>query len=178
MTPSHRPLFVIGYRGTGKSTVARLLADKLGWNWLDADEVLEQRQGRTIRQIFEEDGEAAFREIEAAILADLVVMPRQVIATGGGVVLREENRQRLKDAGLVVWLTADPVTLWRRIQTDVTTAQRRPPLTGGGLQEIETLLRSREKWYAECAHLVVDTAGRLPDDVARAILDGTGIAEC
>ena len=148
-----------------------MLADRLGWNWLDADEVLEQRQGRSIRQIFAEDGEAAFREIEAAILAELVVNPRQVIATGGGVILREENRRRLKEGGIVVWLTADPATLWRRIQADVTTAERRPHLMGGGLQEIEMMLRSREKWYAECAHLVVDTAGRLPDDVARAILE-------
>ena len=94
-----RPLFLIGYRGSGKSAVARLLAERLGWAWLDADQVLEDRQGQSIRQIFADEGELRFREMEAAILAELCVRQGHVIAVGGGVVLRAENRQRLKDSG-------------------------------------------------------------------------------
>jgi shikimate kinase len=167
--PLRKPVFLIGYRGTGKSTVARLLAERLGWKWLDADAVLEERQGRTIRQIFAEDGEQAFRAIEAAILAEHGLCQRHVIATGGGAILRADNRQLLKDSGTVVWLKADPATLWQRLQADAATRERRPDLSGGGLAEIETLLAVREPLYAQCAHLVVDTAGRPVEDVATEI---------
>src|SRR5437667_12110745 len=81
-------LFLIGYRGTGKTTVARILAEKIGWGWIDADAALEERYGRSIRRIFEEDGEAGFREKEMAILEELCRAHNHVIATGGGVVLR------------------------------------------------------------------------------------------
>jgi shikimate kinase len=167
----HRPFFLIGYRGTGKSTVARLLAQRICWAWLDSDALLETRAGRSIRQIFAEEGEAAFRALEADLLPELCLCQGHVIATGGGVVLREENRLRLKQNGIVVWLRADATTLWQRLQTDATTATRRPNLTVGGLAEIEELLRVREPLYADCAHCVVDTVGRSAEDVAEAILD-------
>jgi shikimate kinase len=167
---SDRPIFLIGYRGSGKSSVARLLAERLAWAWLDADAVLEQRHGRTIRQIFAEDGEAAFREMEAAILCEHCLLERHVVATGGGVILREDNRKLLKQAGTVIWLTADAATLWRRLQADISTPDRRPNLTTGGIAEIEALLRAREPLYAACAHFVQDTAARSPEKVAEAVL--------
>jgi shikimate kinase len=163
------PLLLIGYRGTGKSTVAALVAQHLGWEWIDADGLLEQRAGRSIRQIFETDGEEQFRALEADLLAEMCTRLRIVVATGGGVVVRPENRERLKHAGVVVWLTADPTTLWQRLQSCTTTWQRRPDLTVGGLDEITEQLRLREPWYAECAHLVVDTTGLSPLQVADAI---------
>jgi shikimate kinase len=86
------------------------------------------------------------------------------------VVLREENRRRLREAGAVVWLTADALTLWQRMQGDDSTAQRRPDLTVGGLAEVEDLLRQREPWYAACAHWAVTTADRPPAEVAHAVL--------
>ena len=164
------PLFLIGYRGSGKSTVAELLAKRLDWDWVDADAVLEQRAGQSIRQIFEVEGEVAFRELEAALLHELCRRQQVVIATGGGVVVRPENRRRLKEAGIVVWLTGNAATLWQRLQACHTTAERRPDLTVGGLAEIEGLLATREPWYAECAHFGVDTVGRSPQQVAEAIL--------
>jgi shikimate kinase len=167
-------LFLIGYRGSGKTTVAQLLARQLEWAWCDADAVLESRHGRTIRQIFEQEGEAGFRDKETALLLEQCGLERQVIATGGGIVLRPENRRRLREAGHVVWLTADHQTLWRRLQQDASTAERRPALTVGGLPEIEELLRAREPLYRECAHQVVDTAGRTPQEIADAILAGQG----
>jgi shikimate kinase len=162
--------FLVGYRGTGKTTVARLLAEKLHRQWVDVDEALETRYGRTIRQIFAEESEAGFREKEAAVLDNLCRRDRQVIATGGGVILRADNREKLRASGIVIWLTADAQTIWSRLQQDPTTAERRPELSHGGLAEIEELLRLREPLYAECAHLTVDTTSRSPEEVVQVIL--------
>jgi shikimate kinase len=167
-------VFLVGYRGTGKTTVGRLLADRLGWGWVDCDVELERRAGRTIRQVFAEEGEAGFRSRETALLEEVCGLTRHVIATGGGVVLDPGNRQRLRRAGRVVWLTADAATVWRRLQDDATTAERRPVLTVGGLAEVEELLRAREPLYRECAHVVVPTAGRSPEEVAAEILSAEG----
>lgn len=167
--PQPALVFLIGYRGTGKTAVARELARRLGWPWADADALLEERHGRTIAQIFAEGGEATFRDLEASLLEDLCGRRELVIATGGGVVLRPRNRERLRDAGLVVWLTADPATVWQRIQGDPTTAARRPTLTVGGPAEVEELLCLREPLYRECAHLTVNTVGRSPEEIAAQI---------
>jgi shikimate kinase len=158
-----RRIFLVGYRGSGKTSVARLLAGRLGWNWLDADDLLERRLGRTVRQIFAEEGEAGFRAHEAALLAELAELDQHVVATGGGVVLRPENRVRLR-GGRVVWLTADGAT-----------GARRPNLTVGGRVEVEELLRVRVPLYQECAGLTIDTVGRTPEEVAAAILDGLSL---
>jgi shikimate kinase len=162
-------IFLIGYRGTGKTSVARLLANQLGWAWVDADETLERRHGRSISALFAEEGETGFREREAVLLDELCRLERHVVATGGGVVVREENRRRLREAGRVVWLTADTVTLWQRLQEDSSAAGRRPNLTVGGLAEVEELLRRREPWYSACADYKVDTCGLTPAEVANVI---------
>jgi shikimate kinase len=162
-------VFLVGYRGTGKSTVARLLAHHLGWAWVDADDVIESRAGRTVRQVFEVEGEAGFRRRESAVLEELCGLREHVVATGGGVVLSAANRERLKAAGRVVWLTADAATIRRRLEKDRTTAERRPVLTVGGLAEIKELLRAREPLYRAVADLTVDTAGRPPEEIAAAI---------
>jgi shikimate kinase len=164
------PLFLIGPRGSGKSTVARLLARKLDWNWCDADEELEKRYGQSIRAIFASEGEASFRDKESALLMELCHLPRCIIATGGGVVLRESNRALLRASGRVVGLTAEVETLWQRVQADASTAERRPPLTVGGRAEMEEILRFREPLYRQCADFVVDTTGREPPEIVAAIL--------
>jgi shikimate kinase len=172
MTTSHSTIFLVGYRCTGKSTVARLLAEKLGYKWFDADEVLEGRYGTTIRKIFESEGESGFRDKEEEIFAELCQLHRHVIATGGGVILREANRQLMREAGFVVWLTADAPTIWARLQADPASTDRRPPLTVGGLAEIEEVLKIREPLYQACADLVISTAGLTCEDVARQISQG------
>jgi shikimate kinase len=164
-------VLLIGYRGTGKSAVARHLALGLGCDWVDADVELELRAGRSIAAIFADAGEAAFRELESAVLADLLRRQCTVIALGGGVVLRDENRKRLRSAGNVVWLTADPETIHRRLAEDPVSLARRPPLTAaGGLDEIRHLLAVRTPLYQECANWIVDTEYKNPAEVAAEIL--------
>jgi shikimate kinase len=163
-------LLLIGYRGTGKSTVARLVAERLGWPWLDADVELESRARKSIAEIFRDDSEQAFRDWESQVLADLIRLDRHVLALGGGVVLRPENRKLIKQGGAVVWLTADPETILARINADAMTAARRPNLTArGGLEEIRELLTQREPFYRECASAVVDTTGRNLTEVAEEV---------
>ncbi len=175
-SPRHPVIFLIGYRGTGKTTVARLLAERLGWSWVDADEVLEARYGQSIRQIFAEEAERGFRDKEAAVLGELCRQQRCIIATGGGVILRAENRDLLRRTGFVVWLTADAPTIWERLQQDATTGERRPALSVGGLAEIEELLRVREPLYRAAAHCTIDTLGQSPEEVAGAILNQLSVS--
>ncbi|MBN2217934.1 MAG: shikimate kinase [Pirellulales bacterium] len=165
-------LTLIGYRATGKTTLARLLAERLGWDWIDADVEIERRAGKSIARIFADEGEAAFRELEVAVTADLCRRERLVLAAGGGAPMREENRRAMRAAGPVVWLRATPDTIHRRMSGDATTAARRPNLTDwGGLAEIVELLRRREPIYQEAADLAIDTEGKTPDQLADEILD-------
>jgi shikimate kinase len=151
-------LTLIGYRATGKSTVAKPLAERLGWSWIDADVELERRAGRTIREIFDTDGEPEFRRLERETLIDLLQRDRLVIAAGGGAVLNSATRQDFQDAGPVVWLKASVDTIEQRLYGDATTAKRRPDLTStGGREEIERLLTQREPIYSDAASLIVQT---------------------
>jgi shikimate kinase len=163
-------IFLIGYRGSGKTTVAQALAHRLGWAWIDADAELERRAGKSIQQIFSDAGEGAFRDLESAVVADLALLDEQVVALGGGAVLRDENRKALAGRGKIVWLQASPETLHARISADPTTAGRRPNLTGqGGLDEIRQLLAAREPIYSTCADLVIAAEVASPDEIARQI---------
>jgi shikimate kinase len=169
VTPQPR-LFLIGYRGTGKSTVGPLLAAALGWQFLDADEHVERLAGMTIAEIFAAEGEDGFRDLESAALAELCQGDGRVIATGGGVVLRPFNRELLSTAGYVAWLTAPPETVWQRTKSDPSTAARRPNLTTGGIEEVANLMAARESLYRQTAHGTFPTAGRSPEGVAADIL--------
>ncbi|MFL5245228.1 MAG: shikimate kinase [Gemmataceae bacterium] len=167
---SSTTIFLIGYRGTGKSAVARLVAERLGWQDLDMDALIESRRGLSIREMFAQEGEAAFRRLECDLLREIAALPRHVVATGGGVILDADNRACLQSSGQVIWLTAKPETLWQRISQDATTWERRPDLGVGGLAEIEHLLQVREPYYRQCANFIVATDDRTPEEVAREIL--------
>jgi shikimate kinase len=166
-----RPIALIGYRGTGKTTVAQTLARQLGWDWVDADVEVELRAGKSIAEIFAADGEPAFRDLEAQVVAKLCTCERTVLALGGGAVLRDDNRQAIQECQAVVWLRATPETLAHRIAGDSTTATRRPNLTNhGGRTEIQALLAQRTPFYRSCATLVVDTENKDPAEIADEII--------
>jgi shikimate kinase len=170
-------LTLIGYRATGKTTLARLLAERLDWEWIDADVEVEHRAAKPIARIFAEDGEPAFRELEARVIADFCRRNHLVLAAGGGAPLRPESRRAMREAGKVVWLTARPETILARMATDATTAVRRPNLTDKTpLDEIVALLQTREPVYRELADCAVDTEGRTPEALAQEILRALGYA--
>jgi shikimate kinase len=171
MTTPIAPIFLIGYRGTGKTTVGRLVAARLGWELIDADEAIERRAGKSIAAIFADDGEAAFRDLEATVLADLCRRTQIVVAPGGGAVLREATRDAMRAAGPIVWLTASVDTIAERLAADTSTGNHRPNLTAaGGRAEIVALLAERTPIYRACATFVVDTEGKTPSDVADEII--------
>lgn len=163
---------LIGYRGTGKSTIARRLALRLSWDWVDADVEIELRAGKSIAAIFADDGEPAFRDWETKVLAELVIRQRTVVALGGGVVLREENRKLLHRADRIVWLKAEVQTILARLDGDATSSTRRPPLTALAAEdEVRQLLAQRTPRYRECAHFEIDTDDLTAEQITDKILD-------
>jgi len=170
--PTHpQSLVLVGYRGTGKSTVGRILAGRLGLPFADADVELEAIVGRPIPAIFAEQGEAAFRDWEQRVLRDLSARPVMIVATGGGVVLRERNRSLMKSFGFVAWLTAEPGVLAGRLRSDPIGMANRPALTADGtLGEIARVLEERTPLYRAVADAIVDTSLRTPAQAAEAIL--------
>lgn len=162
---------LIGYRGCGKSSVGRLLAARLGWSFVDTDTLIEAAAGKSIAQVFAEEGEPAFRQREQVAIAEAVRGGQQVLSIGGGAVLRPANRTALKAAGVCVWLTAPAETLAQRIAADPRSASARPNLTAaGGLAEIAALLAERMPLYASLADHAVETAGRDVNQVVDSIV--------
>lgn len=162
---------LIGYRGSGKSTIAPRLANRLKFAWIDADLEIEHQTGRTIREIFATDGEPQFRAIEREVLIGLLKRDRLVLAAGGGAILNEATRQDFRQAGPVVWLKASVETIARRILRDGATTAHRPSLTGlSGVQEIQLLVAQREPLYRECASIIVESEGVSIESVTQQIL--------
>jgi len=159
---------LVGLMGVGKSTVARSLGQRLGRPVVDSDAVIESQTGRTVRQIFEADGEEAFRTLETAALVDALASDVPlVIAAAGGVVLRAENRAALRASGAkVVWLSADVDTLVVRVRN----GEHRPALDGDPAGTLRSMYETREPLYREVADVVVSVDGRSVSDVVEAIL--------
>jgi shikimate kinase len=165
-------IYLTGFRGTGKTSVGRILARSLELPLIDLDDEVEQKAGKTIREIFDESGESGFRDLETSCLREVSARPRSVIALGGGAVLREENRQQITRSGVCVWLTADAKAIQERISADLSTARRRPALTSlPAHAEVEKLLADRDHAYRESADHCVDTRGKTQQAVADEILD-------
>jgi shikimate kinase len=163
---SSRNLFLVGPMGVGKSTIGRILAAELNLSFCDSDRVIEERTGADIPWIFDMEGEAGFREREAAVLKELAAEPGLVIATGGGIILQPQNCQVMKASGTVFYLTASVEQLVERTARD----KKRPLLqVDNPRQKIIELLALRDPLYRDVADFIVNTDRRPPKNVAQEI---------
>lgn len=148
-----RNIFLVGLMGAGKTTVGRMLSHYLGLSFIDSDREIESRTGVSIPIIFEIEGEEGFRKREAQMIADLTALDKHVLATGGGGILREENRRNLRQNGFVVYLNVPPRVLWERTRHD----RNRPLLqVENPLQKLQELFVLRDPLYQEVADFVVN----------------------
>jgi shikimate kinase len=166
-----RNLYLIGMMGAGKTTVGRVLARRLKLRFLDSDQEVERRCGVKIPVIFDIEGEAGFRSREAQAIAELTSLEGIVLATGGGVVLAEENRRALAAHGTVIYLSAQPEALYQRVRHD----RNRPLLaTGEPLERLRELYAERDPLYRSMADVVVETSSQSAPQLARKLLDKLG----
>ena len=165
-------LVLIGYRGSGKTTVGQILARRLGKPFVDSDPHIVSRAGKSIKEIFEQDSETAFRQLESAVVKELSELSDHVIAVGGGALDRHENRDAIiAGKHRVILLTCQPAELLRRIRSDPATAAARPNLTAlaGGVEEIEIVLARRLPVWRSLASDEIDVTHLSPDQTASAI---------
>ena len=157
---------LVGFMGAGKSSVALLVARRLGFQVVDTDKMIEDEAGKTVEQIFAEDGENTFREWERGVVKTLNQLSQTIISTGGGLVVDPANLQSLRRHSLVICLWASPETIWDRVRHQ----KHRPLLKGPNpLETIRRLLGSREKFYRQ-ADALVNTDGRSTRQVAHQVL--------
>ena len=160
-------IVLVGYRGCGKTTIGIKLADRLWQPFIDVDDLIVRRAGKSIKEIFEKDGEPAFRDLEVQAVKEACDMPEHVIGLGGGTLGREDNRKAIKNAGhKVIYLRCAPEELHKRIQADPKTATTRPNLTelGGGLAEIKAMLTVREPVYRSVMTAELDVTHLSPEE--------------
>jgi shikimate kinase len=166
-------LALVGFMGTGKSSVGRLAAETLQFDFIDTDEWIETQTGRSVAQIFAREGETAFRQIEQQAVAMLSQRQKTVIATGGGLIIDPANLACLRQHALIVCLWASPETIWERVRTQV----HRPLLqTPDPLGKIRSLLAERDPAYRQ-ADVLIHTALRSPKEVVQQVLHQFHLAQ-
>ncbi len=159
---------LVGFMGSGKSTVGRALSQKMGYLFIDLDRRIEKSTGRFIPEIFKRDGEDTFRQIEAAVLKDVLAAKKAVVSCGGGIVLREENRDILKQKAIVIYLKAETDELFRRVGA---TGSKRPLLNVEDPKaEIKRLVEEREPLYQSVANMTINTAGETINNIVETII--------
>jgi shikimate kinase len=164
-------IVLIGYRGSGKSTVGNKLAARLKRKFVDTDDLIEERQGVPISDIVKSQGWVHFRKIEKATVEEISKGNNLVIAPGGGAVLDPDNVKALRQNGFIIWLKADQQTLLKRIQKDQASSTRRPTLTGKGtLEEIKETISQREPFYERASEVQIDTSMLATDAVVESII--------
>jgi shikimate kinase len=171
---ANRSIVLIGFMGTGKSAVGRLLASQEAWPRFDTDEMIATALKMPISEIFVRLGEDRFRAEETAVLEKLEVVAPSIIVTGGGVVMRPKNVARLRELGSIVCLTADSATLLERLGR----RSNRPLLqTDNPAETLQTLLREREPFYQQAADFTIDTSALSHDQVAQSVRDVIALSE-
>jgi shikimate kinase len=164
-------LFLIGYRCSGKTTVGKRIAETVDWSFVDADTMLIKACGKSIKDIVDTDGWESFRRMERSTLKQICAQDRQVVATGGGVVLNADNIKAMKTGGLVIWLGATAATIRKRMLGDKNTGNIRPALTDRGrIEEIEGLLLERSPYYRSACDFSVQTDNVPVDEIAQSII--------
>jgi len=164
-TSMNKNIILIGFMGTGKTTVGLRLAESLGWTFTDTDKQIEELTGKSIPEIFAEEGEEYFRQLETEVLERLRSRDRLVVSTGGGAVLRAANREAMLRSGLVVALKADADTIISRVRGDA----NRPLLAGDLEGKVKQILHDRAGAY-DFAHVVIDTSHMAVEEIVQAIL--------
>jgi shikimate kinase len=160
-------IVLVGFMGSGKTSIGRLVAQELGFQFIDTDAVIVERTGMQVAEIFELYGEVWFRAEESATLRSLGIVNRAVISTGGGIVLREENRALLGELGLVVWLTASEEVIYERVARN----KKRPLLqTANPRETVQALLAARRPLYEEVAQFTVDSTLLTHEMAAQAVM--------
>jgi shikimate kinase len=163
-------IFLIGSRGSGKTTVGALVGRRLKMPFVDLDDRVVQDAGMSIREIFAREGEEGFRRREREAVLQVKRLRNHVIALGGGTIMVSENLSSLRRVGKFVWLRAPAAVLWSRVSRDPHTIYNRPNLTAaGGLSEMEALLAQREPVYEDAATHVIDTVSMTVEQIADAI---------
>ena len=163
-------IVLVGPRASGKSTIGRVLADRLGWPCHDVDDYIEAREGDTLASIYTTKGNTHFRRVEADVARDLMREDSCVITFGAGTVMTQANRELIDEDVFVVYLRVPSDILWARIQADAGSASRRPPLRSGGREEVEELLSLRGPVYEEVASLITDGT-EAPEELVSCIMD-------
>ncbi|MFH1226740.1 MAG: shikimate kinase [Planctomycetota bacterium] len=154
-------IILIGFRGVGKTSAGKLLAEQLGMEFIDADDIIESRVDCSISDFFLTKTDSAFRLIESDVINEISKLDAKIIATGGGAIMKYKNIRNLKRHGLVILLEADLETIYNRIQMDDMVLKRRPKLVGHALHnELKTLIDIRSHYYHSAADMVVDTCGK------------------
>jgi shikimate kinase len=164
---------LIGFMGTGKSSVGQIVAGQLHFTFLDTDHVIESRTGKTISEIFAQDGEPVFRELEKGIVGELLTRKKTIISTGGGLPANPENMASLKKHSLVVCLWASPEKIWERVRSQSHRPLLREP---DPLAKIRSLLADREPCYRQ-ADVLLNTEMRALKDVAQQVIHQYHLAQ-
>lgn len=177
-SPNHTPVpgkspcrvLLTGFRATGKSQTGRLLAQRMGYRFIDTDQEMVSRMGCSVAEFVQENGWSAFRLLEKELLDELCHEEEVVIATGGGAVQHEQQWSELRRHSLSVWLQADAETIRKRMTNDAGSPANRPPLgDGGSFGEIEEVLAQREPRYRRGSDLAIDTGEKSPSEIAEFI---------
>ena len=165
-------IVLVGVPGAGKTTVGKLLAKKLGIDFFDSDQVIESRAGKSVSDIFTQDGEPAFRKLEHDVIVELLGSSNAVVALGGGSLGNDETRARVKDA-TAVWLVAGLAQAVDRVGMN----RNRPLLLGNVRGQLADLMAAREPFYREVAAIAVDTSKLIPSEVVTEIVSELGKIE-
>ena len=165
-------LFLIGYRCTGKTTIGKAIAAAIEWSFVDADTLLVRECGKPIKEIVGTGGWEAFRRMERSTLKQICTKDRQIVATGGGVVLDKANIKAMKTSGMVIWLGATAETIQKRMLQDKNTGNFRPALTDKGrMQEIEDMLLKRNPYYESASDFSIHTDDVPVSEITKIIIE-------